>query len=141
MPADWPDFLIDLARLELTFNEVFDGPGVEGERLLEADPLLAITPERLLESRLVGVPCLRLLVLRYPVHRYFTAVRRHEDPGPPEPAQTFLAVTRRRFVVRHYELSRPAYQLLHALLEGSIGGPGIQRGVKGGRIGPRALAA
>ena len=130
LPADWPDFVIDLARLELTFNEVFDGPGVEGKRLLEADPLLAITPERLLESRLVGVPCLRLLVLRYPVHRYFTAVRRHEDPGPPEPAQTFLAVTRRRFVVRHYELSRPAYQLLHALLEGASVGQAFSGALK-----------
>src|SRR5258708_18726791 len=28
--ADWPDFLIDLATLELTFNEVFDGPSLEG---------------------------------------------------------------------------------------------------------------
>jgi hypothetical protein len=131
LPADWPDFVIDLARLELTFNEVFDGPGVEGERLLEADPLLAITPERLLESRLVGVPCLRLLVLRSPVHRYFTAVRRHEDPGPPEPAQTFLAVTRRRFVVRHYELSRPAYQLLQALLEGRSVGQAFSAALEG----------
>ena len=42
LPADWPDFLIDLDTLELTFNEVFDGPGVEGERLLEAEPLRAI---------------------------------------------------------------------------------------------------
>src|SRR5262245_56388086 len=77
---NWPDFLIDLATLELTFNEVFDGPGAEGERLLDADQLRAIPPERLLEARLVGVPCLRLLALRYPVHRYFSAVRRHEDP-------------------------------------------------------------
>jgi hypothetical protein len=58
------DFLIDLATLELTFNEVFDGPGVEGESLLDGDRLLTITPERLLEARLVGVPCLRLLALR-----------------------------------------------------------------------------
>src|SRR5258707_9350668 len=28
--AEWPDFLIDLATLERTFSEVFDGPGVEG---------------------------------------------------------------------------------------------------------------
>src|SRR6266404_6090912 len=112
LPVDWPDFLIDLATLELTFNEVFDGPGVEGEDLLEAGQLQAVAPERLLEARLVSVPCLRLLALNYPVHRYFTAVRRHEDPLMPGPAATFLAVTRRRYVVRHYELSRPAYQLL-----------------------------
>jgi Putative DNA-binding domain len=89
--ADWPDFLIDLATLEWTFNEVFDGPGVEGEQLLDAGQLRAIPPERLLEARLECVPCLRLLALRYPVHKYVTGVRRHEEPEPPEPAETCLA--------------------------------------------------
>ena len=90
----------------------------------------------------MGVPCLRLLVLRYPVHRYFTAVRRHEDPDPPEPAETFLAVTRRRFVVRHYGLSpAPAYQLLTHCLNGATVGEAIIGAVEAGRIGPRALAA
>ncbi len=126
----WPDLLIDLATLERTFNEVFDGPGVEGQDLLDADRLRAISAERLLEARLVGVPCLRLLALRYPVHTYFTAVRRHEDPEPPEPAETYLAVTRRRYVVRHYELSPPAYQLLHALLAGESVGQAISRAVE-----------
>jgi hypothetical protein len=128
--VDWPDFLIDLATLERTFNEVFDGPGVEGEPLLDAGQLQGIAPEDLLEARLVGVPCLRLLSLRYPVHQYFTAVRRHEDPEPPEPAETLLAVTRRRYTVRHYELSPPAYQLLHALLAGESVGEAIRRAVE-----------
>ena len=127
LPADWPDFLINLATLELTFNEVFDGPGVEGEHLLDAGQFQALPPERLLEARLVGVPCLRLLALRYPVHQYFTAVRRHEDPDPPEPADTYLAITRRRYVVRHFELSRPAYELLHALVAGEPVGVAISR--------------
>ena len=125
LPTDWPDFLIDLATLELTFNEIFDGPGVEGERLFDAEQLLAIPAERLPEARLIGVSCLRLLPLRYPVHRYFTAARRHEDPMPPEAADTYLAVTRRRYVVRHYELSPPAYELLRALLAGQTVGEAI----------------
>jgi hypothetical protein len=125
LPADWPDFLIDLATLELTFNEVFDGPGVEGERLLDAEQLRSIPAEQFQEARLVAVTCLRLLPVRYPVHRYFTAVRRHEDPVPPEAAETYLAVTRRRYVVRHYELSPPAYQLLRALLAGQTVGEAI----------------
>lgn len=130
LPADWPDFLIDLATLERTFNEVFDGPGVEGEHLLDADLLRTISPERLLEARLVGVPCLRLLALRYPVHKYFAAVRRDEDPDPAGPTETWLAVTRRRYVVRHYELSRPAYQLLKALLDGDAVGQAIGEAVE-----------
>jgi putative DNA-binding protein len=125
--VSWPDFLIDLATLELTFNEVFDGPGVEGEHLLDASQLKAVSPERLLEARLVGVPCLRLLTLRYPVHQYFTAVRRHQDPDPPGPADTYLAITRRRYVVRHFELSGPAYELLHALVAGEPVGVAISR--------------
>jgi Putative DNA-binding domain len=130
LPADWPDFLIDIATLELTFNEVFDGPGVEGEHPLNADRLRAISPEQLLEARLVGVPCLRLLALRYPVHKYFTAVRRHEHPDPPGPAETCLAVTRRHYAVRHYELSRPAYELLHSLLAGESLGQAISWAVE-----------
>jgi hypothetical protein len=117
-PSGWPDFLIDLATLELTFSEVFDGPGVEGERLLETAQLQAIPVERWPEARLVPVPCLRLLTLRYPVHEYYAAVRRKQDPPPPEPADTLLAVTRWDYVVRHYPLSRPEYEVLQALMAG-----------------------
>jgi hypothetical protein len=130
LPADWPEFLIELATLERTFNEVFDGPGVEGDRLLDADRLALLGPERLLDARLVGVTCLRLLTLRYPVHGYFTAVRRKQDPAPPDPADTYLAVTRKHFVVRHYELSFPAYQVLSALLAGDSVGQAIGRAIE-----------
>jgi hypothetical protein len=129
-PVNWPDFLIDLATLELTFNEVFDWPGVEGEERLDVDQLRTISPDQLLQARLVGAPCLRLLALNYPVHHYFTAVRRHEDPEIPSPADTYLAVTRQRYVVRHFELSRPAYELLHALLAGESVGEAICRALE-----------
>jgi hypothetical protein len=128
----WPDFLIDLATLERTFNEVFDGPGMEGEPPLAPDALRDVSPERLLEARLPVVPCFRLLALRYPVHHYFTAVRRRQDADPPGPAETWLAVTRRRYVVRHYELSSPAYHLLHALRAGESLGQAIRQAVEAG---------
>jgi len=130
LPDSWPDFLIELTVLERTFNEVFDGPGVEGELLLDPDQLAALGPERLLEARLVSVSCLRLLALQYPVQRYFTAVRRKQDPTPPGPAETYLAVTRKQFVVRHYELSFPAYQVLSALYAGESVGQAIGRAVE-----------
>jgi hypothetical protein len=117
-PSSWPDFLIDLATLELTFSEVFDGPGVEGEQLLDTSQLQAVPVERWPEARLVPVPCLRLLSLRYPVHEYYAAVRRKQDPPPPEPADTLLAVTRWDYLVRHYPLSRPEYEVLQALMAG-----------------------
>jgi hypothetical protein len=127
---NWPDFLIDLAMLELTFNEVFDGVGMENEHRLDADELRAISPERVAETRLLCAPCLRLLALRYPVHKYFTAVRRHEDPDLPAPVDTWLAVSRRRYVVRHYELSQPASQLLQAILAGESLGQAINQAVE-----------
>jgi hypothetical protein len=129
-PADepspsWPDFVIDLATLEWTYNEVFDGAGVEGQRLLRPDRLRAIPPARWPEARLVPVPCLRLLHLRHPVHLYYTAVRRRKEPEFPEPAETLLAVTRRRYVIRRHELSRPQFVLLEALLRGQSVGEAI----------------
>jgi hypothetical protein len=123
----WPDFIIDLATLEWTYNEVFDGPGVEGRRLVRPDHLRKIDPARWPEARLVPVPCLRLLSLRYPVHDYYTAVRRKKEPDFPDAAETLLAVTRRRYVIRRHELTRPQYVLLEALLSAASVGEAIRR--------------
>ncbi|HVR12109.1 MAG TPA: DNA-binding domain-containing protein, partial [Thermoanaerobaculia bacterium] len=66
-PPTWPDFLIDLATLELAIAEVFDGPGAEGEPLLAPADLLALEAGgRFAAARLAPVPCLRLLRFRYP---------------------------------------------------------------------------
>lgn len=75
-PADpaWPDFLIDLATLELAIAEVFDGPGAEGEPLLApADLLARRAGGDFAEARLAPVPCLRLLRFRYPVNAYYSS--------------------------------------------------------------------
>jgi hypothetical protein len=132
--AGWPQFLIDLAALERTYGEVFDGPGVEGERLVEVSQVLAIQPARWPEARLQPVPCLRLLRLRYPVHRYYTAVRKNQNPPYPRPRTTNLAVTRRDFVVRRYPLSRVQYALLEALAAGQPVGRAV--GAAAGAAGP-----
>jgi hypothetical protein len=127
---DWADLLIDLALLERTFSEVFDGPGVEGQPLLSAEELATLPAERWLEARLVPVPCLRLLRLRYPVADYYVAVRTTGDADLPGPAETFLAVTRRRYVVRHYPLARTEYAILNALVGGQTVGEAIEVGVQ-----------
>jgi hypothetical protein len=121
----WPDFLIDLATLEWNFSEVFDGPGVEGESLFDSAQLLAISAEEWTSARLVPVPCLRLLTLRFPAHRYYSAVRRQEGVEPPEPSETYLAITRRDYVVRHYPLERTAFVLLQQILAGKCVGEAI----------------
>ena len=123
--VNWPQFLIDLARLEWAIYEVFDGPGVEGQVLLNADELLAIPTERWPEAKLIPVPCLTLLGTRFPVNEYFTIVRNlvGDEPLPmPEEANSFVALTRRGFVVRRYSLSRVEFELLNALKAGrSVG--------------------
>jgi hypothetical protein len=131
-PADepgpgWPDFLIDLATLEWTYSEVFDGPGVEGRRLLRPEGLRKIPRARWPQARLVPVPCLRVVALHYPVHAYYTAVRRKKEAELPDPAETLLAVTRRRYIVRRYELTRPQYTLLETILDRQSVGEAIQR--------------
>ncbi len=121
-PADgaptFSDLITDMASLEWTINEVFDAPGVEGEPLPSAADLLAITADRLASVRLEPVPCLRLLSMRFPVNAFFTAIRGADDadlPAPPDAQPEYLAVFRRDFIVRRFEVSRPQFELLTAL--------------------------
>jgi len=115
---DWADFLVDLATLERTYSEVFDGPGVEGKRLLQADDLRAIAPGSWQRVRLVPVPCVRLLSLRFSVHEYATAVRRQENPSLSMPSPTWLVVTRRDYVVRRVAVSEAEFAALAVLVGG-----------------------
>jgi len=137
----WPDFLIDLAGLEWAIGEVFDGPGVEGRALLAADDLRSIPAERWPEARLVTAPCLRLLTLRFPLNDYYTALRDDETPPLPEPAESYLALTRREYVVRRHALERPQFELLGALAAGETLGEAIERAARVSPEGIEALAA
>ena len=125
--ADWPEFMIDLARLERVVNEVFDGPGVEGQPLLDSGRLEAISPERWPAARLVCAPCLRVVALQFPVNDYFTAVRLHQAVRIPQPALEFVAVTRRDYRVLRYTMDLAQYELLRALIAGEPVGTAIER--------------
>lgn len=122
----WPDLLIDLARLEWEIGEVFDGPGVEREPVLDPAVLQAIPPERWPAARLVTVPCLRLLAFRFNVNDYFTAVRAEQEPEMPAPEPTYLALTRINYVVWRIALSAPQFTLLTALAAGEMVGGAIE---------------
>jgi hypothetical protein len=117
----WPDFLIDLARLERTFSEVYDGDGVEGERLPAAAdlPSAADFDARGSDAIVTQVACLRLLRSRFPVSAYLVAVRRGEDPPLPAPAPSFVAVSRRDYVVTITILDGAAHALLSQLAAGT----------------------
>lgn len=117
----WPDFLVDLARLERTFCEVYDGPGAEGQALPAAADLpdAADPGARWRAATMTPVACLRLVRARFPVGDYLAAVRRGEDPPLPAPARSFIAVSRRDYVVTIAELDSRAHALLCALTGGA----------------------
>lgn len=125
--ADWPAFMIDLARMERVVNEVFDGPGVEGEPLLDSRQLAGISPEKWPAARLVCVPCLRVLALQFSVNDYFTSVRQGRTVPVPQSAPEFVAVTRRDYRVLRYTLDRAQYELLKVLIAGEPVGIAIER--------------
>lgn len=130
LPADWPNFLIDLAALEWIFSQVFDGPGIEGQTLLTSEQLQAIDAEQWPSARLEVVPCLKLLALRFPVNAFYTAMRRGEEPALPGPGASWLAITRRDFIVRRHELTERQYELLSALVAGDTIGAAIERAAR-----------
>ncbi len=123
----WPDFLVDLATLEWIFTQVFDGPGVEGQPLLSADTIRAIGPDAWPNVRLEFVPCFRLVALRFPVNAYYGAMRHGEKPELPAPAPSWVAVTRRDYVVRRHDLTEQQFTLLSALAAGETVGAAIER--------------
>jgi hypothetical protein len=123
----WPDFMIDLARLERCYSEVFDGPGAERLTLLGREELRNVSPDDWVKSRLVPVPCLKLLKLRFPVHAYATAVREKQDPDLPNPKPTWLAVSRINYVVRRWTLTHVQFELLSALVPGKTVGSAIEQ--------------
>ncbi len=125
--ANWTDLVIDLATLERTYSEVFDGFGPERQQLLQPDDLQAISADRWPAARLVPVDCLRLLELKFPVHEYATAVRQNQQPPPPDSSPTFLVVTRRDYVVRRSTVSELEFRLLSAILGGAAVGDAINQ--------------
>ena len=127
--ADWTDLLIDLAILEWTIYEVFDGPGTEQDRMLEADDVTDVDPAAWLEIHLQTPPCLKLLELTYPVNEFYTAVRATEEELEvpfPDAVATYVAISRREYIVRRYDLTRPQYQLLQVLQQGGTVGQALE---------------
>jgi hypothetical protein len=111
-PADWGAFLVELVRLEQAIDRIFDGPGPEGAKPFEF-------PAEASESlRLTFVPGFELYAFRYPVSAYYTEWKASREPAWPEPREQFVALLRRDYIVRRYELSREQYELLQSLRAG-----------------------
>ncbi len=121
----WTRFIVELARLEFTIDEVFDGPGIE-KQPPELSESLSLVPATAWESlRLTPVVCFRLLAFEFPVNDYFTAFRQHKSPRLPEAQPSYLAITRRDYVVRRYPLNATQYALLSAIDSGATLGEAV----------------
>ena len=116
---DFADFVVELARLERVYSEVFDGPGPERSRSLNADDLSGLTAEEFANCCLKLHGCVRLLELQFPVHEYATAVRHQQQPTPQIARPVWLVITRRDYVVRRFEVTHPQFQLLSSLRHGA----------------------
>lgn len=139
--ADWPEFMVDLARLERVVNEVFDGSGVEGRPLLTAERLQEIPGDLWPHARLVCAPCLRLVILQFPVSEYFSAAHRKEPAPVPAAGKSYIAVNRQDYRVRRYELTAPQHALLAALSAGEPVGAAIETAAALSPAGDDQLAA
>jgi hypothetical protein len=114
----WPDLMIDLARLERTFAEVYDGAGIEGEAAPTSAALPAAPDAEWLAATAEPAPGLRLVRLSFAAGPYLAAVRQGEEPAVPFPAESFLAVSRRDYAVRLTPLEAAQYRLLDRLRRG-----------------------
>jgi hypothetical protein len=115
-------FCAELARLEHAIALVFDAP--------ESPPLdgaaVALLGEKVADVRLRPIEAFRLLEMSYPVDAYWQSVR-DEDHEHPEPRRkkTWLAVFRRKYVVRRLPLTREQHALLSAITSGATVGDGV----------------
>ena len=85
------------------------------------------------------VPCLRVLALSHPVRAYYTALRDGKGATPPDRSDSYLALTRRDYVVRLHELSPLQYRMLGVLMEGETLGRAIGTIAEAAGAGPERL--
>ncbi|MBX3412103.1 MAG: putative DNA-binding domain-containing protein [Pirellulales bacterium] len=129
----WPEFLVDLAELEWAIAEVFDGPGTENEPTLDTARLQSISTAEWPSVRFVMAPCLRLLTQRFPVNEFYGTVRKENRvPEFPAATESFMALSRRQYVVRRFPLVRAQYEVLAALVAGETVGSAIERAAQVG---------
>jgi Putative DNA-binding domain len=111
-PADWGEFVVDLARLEHAIDRVFDTAGPE-----TLPPFTM--PQAAHDSLILTLaPGLELHEFGYPVSTYYTAWKVGSEPKWPAPQQQFVALLRRDYIVRRHELTRLQYELLLGISRG-----------------------
>ena len=111
-PPDWGAFVVELSRLEQAIDRIFDAPGPE--HLPPFDfPLDAPG-----SCSLAFVPGFELHSFNFPIGTYFTDWKAGREPNWPQQVRQFVALFRRDYIVRRYELTEAQYKLLLVLYQG-----------------------
>jgi hypothetical protein len=131
---EWALLVCELARLERAVAEVYDGPGVEGERILTPAKLPATPAPWQLRASVEPVCCLRLTRSRFPVGRYLRAVRHGEHPEMPRARESAVALCRSEWVVTVTDLDADRHAALEALVARATVGE-LEALVAGGTVG------
>ena len=122
-------FCHDLARLELTINDVFDAPQTPAVAM---DAIAAVPADAWETVRLVPVAAFALADFRHPVSAYLDSVR--DDDGHTHPPlrrrDTWVAVYRRDYSVWRQDLSRAAYLVLSELAAGRTVGEAVSAALR-----------
>jgi hypothetical protein len=121
----WTEFWIDLARLELAIDRVFDAPGPENEPTLTYEQLAAIDPAHWPMARIKLATGFELLAFQFPVGEYYSDWKQDRRLTIPQPKPSFAALARRDYIVRRFELSPGQWQLLSSLSRGETLGDAI----------------
>lgn len=108
----WPNFIIDLVRLERLFQESYRGEGTESLPNTDNPGFDESSDDQIKSKSLRVSPSLKLMHSTFPVHHYLLSVRRGEDVPLPNPGITWLAVNRLNYNVKIYELSEDEFLLL-----------------------------
>lgn len=106
----WIDFMVDLARYELSLFRLYDAPGHEGRPW----PTLAID-----DADLQLQPCFALVASRYEVAAYYHAVRDGQKPELPPRADAHVAIVRRDYLTRSFPITALHFEFLSALQRGA----------------------
>lgn len=114
----WPDFLIELAQLEDAIQHVFDGPGIEDLPALDMSTITVRSADELFQLRLIAAPCLRLFAFQFPLNDFYTAVKQGAAPAIPVALPSYLAITRRDYIVRRVPLVAVEFSVLSGLASG-----------------------
>lgn len=122
-------FVADLARLELSVTEVFDA---RESPAWPADQVARI-PEGAWEGAVLRpIDALRLGAFGYPVNAYLQSVKDDEHDHPEVARQaTWTVVWRKSYEVWRLDLSKPAYEFLHALVKGRPFGKAVATATRG----------